>query len=432
MEVDNNDQKIENYLVKKSFSLYKNKKNEFLDIYNSPINNDKFQKNFELKFIFDKENNNHYFKYKTEKKNKKKIWVYKKNNYLDKLEKIKKNNIIKLGALEFYFEKIELHNKEKKLETKNEKKELNKSLNMSYCSKNITCRICLEEETEKNEFEKNLCLCSKKMPAHITCIKKWITNSFKSINEKIIFFEFKKIKCKICNTEYSDQNKQILLDTKEIEKKFINFVKIKIINTITKKVKGILYIYLPLEKKNEKIKIGTGYENDIILKSGEKISENHCSFVIKDESIYLKDNYSRFGSFFLLDDKFYLEDIINDFIIIDRFSFHFFMDFKFRPEFLCIKRCLGNKIENEVNKYKNYTTDIKNNKENKNLVDVSFEKKQFKDDLNSLEDKENFGNVNLIESFPYLMKSLIVKKKKKFKSKSVKKKLFSNENKMIN
>ena len=429
LEVEEKNQKLDNYLVKKSFTLYKKNKKEFLNIQNSPIGINNFKKDFEFKFIFDKKGNNHYFKYYSQKKKFEKIWIYKKNTLYGKLEKIKLKSTIKLGSLEFFFEKISCDNEN------NNKRELNlnsdeekniQKINSSYYSQNITCRICLEEENFENPFEKNLCLCSEKMPAHIKCIKKWIIINFKTKNQKTYFFESHKIICNICNTEYSEKNKKKLLDTKMIEKKLKEFIKIRIINSLDNKEKGIFYINTLVFKNKEEIKIGTNDNSDLILKESDNISENHCSFVFKNNEIFLKDNFSRFGSFFLMSHKFYLKDVINDFLIIDRFSFHFFTDFKLRPNFFDIKNFY--EVDDKIHKFNEIDENIEKEYK-KRLVKENYYK--YKSIIKN-EKHQIYGNIDLIQKFPNLFNEQTLKKKKFSKLIKKKKNRISKENKNNN
>lgn len=76
-------------------------------------------------------------------------------------------------------------------------------LNSPYSNKEKPlCRICLDYETIDNEFEKDVCHCSAKMPAHIDCLLKWMSKKCqKTAGDKAILFDFQELICDICKKE---------------------------------------------------------------------------------------------------------------------------------------------------------------------------------------------------------------------------------------
>lgn len=66
-----------------------------------------------------------------------------------------------------------------------------------------TCRICLEPETARKQFEKDLCACSRSMPAHVECLLSWIDSKCVRRGEQgHLVVDYSAYFCDICKQPY--------------------------------------------------------------------------------------------------------------------------------------------------------------------------------------------------------------------------------------
>lgn len=205
---------------------------------------------------------------------------------------------------------------------KNEKKfETNLTSTENYYTNSVYCRICLETESEANPFEKDLCNCSKHMPAHLKCIIKWMGKKcIRSKSEKCFEVDYKLIFCDICKQKYPLTVKVGNKTTSIIEVELsedIQSLLIQVFEDETAKLSKIFILRLQ-KKRDSKISIGRSETCDIVFPD-ISVSRNHASLIWKNEKLFLDDLNSKFGSLKLVEQDFDLEKANSKKFVIDKF-----------------------------------------------------------------------------------------------------------------
>lgn len=187
----------------------------------------------------------------------------------------------------------------------------------------LFCRICLEPPSEDNPFENELCLCSKKMPAHISCVITWMSKKCEKSNKNgISFFDFTQLTCDICKSQYPPTVNffgriQPLVDIKY--SKFTSHIAMEILENETNKAKGIFVIDLGTAKERA-ISVGRNDKNDIHFKD-ISVSRHHANIFWNNGRVYILDQNSKFGSLKLIEKQIAFSQCHRRKIIIDKFMF---------------------------------------------------------------------------------------------------------------
>ncbi|CAD8208539.1 unnamed protein product [Paramecium octaurelia] len=166
-----------------------------------------------------------------------------------------------------------------------------------------SCRICMSKVGTISNPLINPCQCSGSVKyIHIKCLQQWIHNKFKirELNNIVLYF-WSNLICEICKEQYKleykfKNRKYHLIDIPRPKEAYFIFW----ISHIDKnKEKGLYVINL---NGRTNIKIGRVQENDIKLQD-ISVSRNHAliTFNREDESIYLEDLGSKFGTLLQID-----------------------------------------------------------------------------------------------------------------------------------
>lgn len=186
---------------------------------------------------------------------------------------------------------------------------------------NSVCRICLEPNTNDNPFI-DICKCSKHMPTHLECTRKWIEKKgTKQRNPSIIFCNLQEIKCEVCQEEYP-----ISVQFKDKTISLLNFnfnperphVYFDVCCVITGKTKGFLIIYFDLNDKT--ITIGRTNSNDVCF-NDPSISREHAILSMNEKGLKVSDRSSKYGTLVKVDTFKYKTNGEKAYIQIDKFLF---------------------------------------------------------------------------------------------------------------
>ncbi len=111
----------------------------------------------------------------------KNLWVslFSQNSKFSHLNEIKENDMYRCGKQVFKVSKIHLISDNRSVVASNSKinqkesKFIDSNSNLSSELENL-CKICLDKETNKDPFLKNVCKCSQQIPVHFRCMRKWL------------------------------------------------------------------------------------------------------------------------------------------------------------------------------------------------------------------------------------------------------------------
>jgi len=193
----------------------------------------------------------------------------------------------------------------------------------AFGSNSLFCRICLESPTEDNPFENDLCLCSAKMPAHITCVITWMSKKCEKQNKNgVVYFDFTQLTCDICKSQYPATvnlfgKAQPIVDIKY--SKFTSHIAMEVLENETNKVKGIFVIDLATAKEKA-ISVGRNDKNDIHFKD-ISVSRHHANIFWNNGRVYILDQDSKFGSLKLIEKRISFKESNRKKIVIDKFMF---------------------------------------------------------------------------------------------------------------
>ena len=203
--------------------------------------------------------------------------------------KNKKNDVLSLNL-----------KKNKSIEIKNIDEESNNNKNSEMSQK--LCRICYQEEEKSDDPLIQPCLCSGSLKyIHLKCLKQWIgtRNCIKiENNEYCNIFLIKEVDCELCKSKLPDyiRHKNKLYKIIEFHTNFKNYLSFENLTLDKQKNKFIYVINL---NKDKKLKVGRGHESNILL-SDISVSRVHCLLNVENDSIYLEDNNSKYGTLVLI------------------------------------------------------------------------------------------------------------------------------------
>ena len=204
-------------------------------------------------------------------------------------KKNKKNDVLSLSL-----------KKNKSIEIKNIDEESNNNKNSEMPQK--LCRICYQEEEKDDDPLIQPCLCSGSLKyIHLNCLKQWIgtRNCIKiENNEYCNIFLIKEVDCELCKSKLPDyiRHKNKLYKIIEFHTNFKNYLSFENLTLDKQKNKFIYVINL---NKDKKLKVGRGHESNILL-SDISVSRVHCLLNVENDSIYLEDNNSKYGTLVLI------------------------------------------------------------------------------------------------------------------------------------
>jgi hypothetical protein len=183
-----------------------------------------------------------------------------------------------------------------------EEKESDENQSAFRGSVNPLCRVCLEAETEESPFHR-LCGCHRRMPTHLSCLRKWLMSksAVQNVNT-MIFYDLANVSCEICKQPfpsvfYLNGVKTLLMEPELPEKDPFLVLEIFHVNEPTT-IKALIVINMTSDAK---LNVGRGIKNDIIFKHSS-VSHYHAVLEIHKSKLYLNDQNSRHGTFKLVDD----------------------------------------------------------------------------------------------------------------------------------
>lgn len=333
-----------NYILTKNCILYSDIFNQKIFLKNEEIKNNFTLSMKKIKFEFDMEENKIFVNYLNKEKlnYKNYLWEKKIRKNIKELLKIdaKENDCFRIGRYIIKIQKI--NKKEDKKENTPDplfleiKKGLNeeeieksrKSFKSMNSKSNIQiCRICLDKETPKNPFERDLCDCSNKNPAHLKCLLIWLQKKCfsKLRNKQIFYYDLTTLKCDIClktypkTILYKNKKKKIFEIDMNFEKDFISF---QILDIETSQEIGIYYIE-PEDQEYKFFSIGRN-ERALIKLEDISVSRNHSYLHYNKSNWFLIDRSSKYGTLKKIKDNHVIKDynFLNQYVV-GNFCFEF-------------------------------------------------------------------------------------------------------------
>lgn len=176
-----------------------------------------------------------------------------------------------------------------------------------------TCRICLcdEGEGERQRGDEILspckCIGSYKY-VHLRCIQSWFKkNTFLIKQSYLLTYTYKPFICEVCNTEislrytYFNENNPkkylYLIDFYENFDSSSSFLILHNKNKTINQEKNVVYIVI--FNGRTVLSVGRSSQTDVQLED-ISISRVHCIIYIRNSSVYIDDNLSRYGTYLCL------------------------------------------------------------------------------------------------------------------------------------
>ena len=242
------------------------------------------------------------------------------------LYEVKEGDIIKIGKIMFKIREAKplLDSKKDNLNNETDVNDRLKSIyiksQLSNTKKNnplksYLCRICLNESTNDSTTNPliNPCNCTGSVRyIHLECLRQWLSSkiTIKSTYDSMVTaFSFKEFECEICKSQIPHQikvNNEIisLINIGNCSPPYLVLESIPHSFHVTTNSKdSVINIYIIRfgEKKNE-IKIGRSNDAELRL-SDISVSRSHSTFVYKNNTFYLEDNRSKFGTLLLIQNE---------------------------------------------------------------------------------------------------------------------------------
>jgi hypothetical protein len=174
------------------------------------------------------------------------------------------------------------------------------------------CRFCWDNESTVINPLLSSCKCKGGVQyIHYLCLKEWIKTKRQSKESpNMCSYYWKAFECEICKTSYpyvfkANNHKYCLIDSAELTSKYDNYMILESLN-LEKNTSRMVHIISPDALKNA-FKIGRGHDSDIRVND---ISVSRCHAVIRfqDNSFYLQDEKSKFGTLVLIKNKLHLQN----------------------------------------------------------------------------------------------------------------------------
>jgi len=170
----------------------------------------------------------------------------------------------------------------------------------------VQCRFCWSNEQTKENPLLNSCKCAGSVRfIHYECLKMWLRTKMQTKEEEtLISYTWKVFECEICKKPYpyvfrSNGNKYRLVDISIPEGR--NFLLLQSL-TFEKNSSRMVHLIMPNETKSQ-FKLGRGHDSEVRVSD---ISVSRCHAILKydsaEQSYYLQDNLSKFGTLILARD----------------------------------------------------------------------------------------------------------------------------------
>jgi hypothetical protein len=188
----------------------------------------------------------------------------------------------------------------------------------------VCCRICLEPESTSRPFDKDMCLCSPRMPAHFDCLVKWLNRKCEvAVQGKFSYYDLERLKCDICKISYPPQVKfqgqdVTIIDIKPPANK--TGIMLETYKKETGQVSGVFI--LEFDEKSPVVTVGRTSESDLRFNDAS-VSRNHSKFVMFNGEFYVLDFGSKFGTCKKAPDNFPLIQAEGRVFLIDKFKLTF-------------------------------------------------------------------------------------------------------------
>ena len=164
------------------------------------------------------------------------------------------------------------------------------------------CRICYNEEDDKNNPLVQPCNCSGSMRfIHLNCLKHWInTRSCVKMESNSIYSTYliKPVECELCKEKLPDyvSHNDKLYEILDLETDYKNYL---VMENLSLDKHNNKFLYAISMDENRKLKVGRGHDAILVL-NDISISRVHCIFTIDSKNVYLEDNNSKFGTLVLI------------------------------------------------------------------------------------------------------------------------------------
>ena len=157
----------------------------------------------------------------------------------------------------------------------------------------VSCRICLSDETDSENPMVSLCYCTGTMGImHVACLQQWLSSKIThSTQGSVNIYSWKSLGCEICKFRYPDKIRidGQAVDLVAIDKPEGGFI---IFEKCGEETNSLMV--LPMSGKTD-IKLGRGNDADLRI-TDISVSRNHASIKVKNSGLYLEDLSSKFGT----------------------------------------------------------------------------------------------------------------------------------------
>ena len=292
-----NSNKIENNILDDSKNKINNSMNVnslgFPTFHNNSILNSSYNNSGKNQSNFNSLKNNDIY---NENENSKKNSNVNQNNNNNNSNLIK-NSIVALKSTASF--------KKKKLTEIIQKKILKNTVSIENNNNNKPiCRICLSEEYEENNPLIHPCNCDGTMKyIHLQCLRLLIQSKIKKTEtESCKVFTFKTLECEICKMVFPEKIriKNSIFSVIDFEKPDKDYIILDGLIKETPEEKSIFIVHF---KDKKEIKIGRASDANIRL-SDISVSRAHAVISQYNESFYLHDTNSKFGTLISAGNKF--------------------------------------------------------------------------------------------------------------------------------
>lgn len=225
--------------------------------------------------------------------------------------KISIGDVVKLGKVRLKLQRIymknkieDVSNKENKLNIKTQNTLTDNilgTISSTYINQNESnCRVCFNQDSDINNPLLIPCSCSGTMTyIHYLCLKRNIKSRLSLLTEdSCIFLTWSHFNCEICLSEYPRYIKymNLMYSLIDVPHKFEEYLQFdyKLHDDKLKKsvLKGVILI--GIQNKSE-VLIGRTNKNMVKFKE-VSVSREHCSLLIKNNDIFIKNFNSKYGT----------------------------------------------------------------------------------------------------------------------------------------
>jgi predicted component of type VI protein secretion system len=140
-------------------------------------------------------------------------------------------------------------------------------------------------------------------------LKEWIKTKRQSRESaNVCSYYWKAFECEICKTSYpyvfkANGHKYCLIDSKDLTSSYTNYIILESLN-LEKNTSRMVHIISPDALKSA-FKIGRGHDSDIRV-NDISVSRCHAAIKFSNNSFYLQDEKSKFGTLVLIKSQLHL------------------------------------------------------------------------------------------------------------------------------